>query len=534
MTLCRRAIWVVTMLAGCGSSPPPPGETGGAGGSAGSGGAGGTLADAAPPRPDAGVPTADGSGATPPAPDAAIGDAPAAPPSGPEQPLPPCKKTTPVGTGAELGPAVAGAQPGDCVVLADGSYTFPTITRIGTADAPIVIRAASRGKAVVSAGVIHLLNSEYVVLEGLDITTPGAASTFLNGGSNGMLIALTDCRYCRLTRNRIHPSGAAVERDWIVISGADAHHNRIDHNELGPQTVLANMLVVEGTGQETPLTYGKVSQYNRVDHNYFHDINNTGGNNWETMRIGRSWQGPTKGFNVIEYNLLKGTTGDPETISVKSSANIIRHNTMRATTGEITLRHGNGTQVYGNYILADGNNSSRGMRVYGADHRIFNNYVAAGATGIWLDDGSATPTDEPGAEHYRVYRTWVFNNTIVGQDIRVGGSKAYAPLDCRVANNIVTGSGQLNPDGTSIVSEGNLVGGANPLTMQDGLYRLLPNAAGALAIDKAVNASFYAITDDIHGQPRSANVDLGADEHSEAPVTTPGPLTTADVGPDAP
>ena len=57
------------------------------------------------------------------------------------------------------------------------------------------------------------------MVEGLDITTPGAASTFLNGGSNGMIIAFTDSSYCRLTRSRIHPSGPVAERDWIVIVG---------------------------------------------------------------------------------------------------------------------------------------------------------------------------------------------------------------------------------------------------------------------------------------------------------------------------
>jgi hypothetical protein len=101
-----------------------------------------------------------------------------------------------------------------------------------------------------------------------------------------------------------------------------------------------------------------------------------------------------------------------------------------------------------------------------------------------------------------------------------------------VANNIIIGAA-LNPDGTNIVNEGNIVGGANPLTMEGGIYRLLPNAAGALAIGKAVNSAFYGLTDDIQGQPRST-ADVGADEESTAPVTIPGPLTAADVGPDAP
>jgi poly(beta-D-mannuronate) lyase len=536
----------IVFFAGCGSEPPGPsappemGGRGGAGrsGSGGDGGGGGASGaggqvdpDAAPPPPAPGG-TGGSPASQPPADAGGPPDGGPTAPVDPDPPLPPCARTVAVASSAGLGPALAAAQPGDCLELADGSYTFPVITKTGTEGAPIVVRAANRGKVVVASGAIHLLKSAHVVLEGLDITSSGASSNLSHGGSNGILVAFTDSHHCRLSRSRIHPSGAPVERDWIVLSG-DAHHNRIDHNDLGPLTALANMLVIDGTGQEEPLIPGQVAQHNRVDHNYLHDINNTGGNNWEAMRIGRSWQGPTKGFNVIEYNLLQRANGDPETISVKSSGNIIRHNTMRDTAGEIALRHGNENQVYGNYILAEGNGGSRGIRVYGADHRIFNNYVADASTGIWLDDGASAESDEPGKEHYRVYRTWVFHNTVIGRNIRVGGTKAFAPLDCRVANNIITGPGTLNPDGTSLVDEGNIVGGENPLTLQDGIYRLLPNAGGARAIGKAVNTTFYGIQDDIQGQPRAA-ADPGADQHSTAPETIPGPLTPADVGPASP
>ena len=132
---------------------------------------------------------------------------------------------------------------------------------------------------------------------------------------------------------------------------------------------------------------------------------------------------------------------------MKSSQNIVRHNTMRATNGEFTLRHGNGNQVYGNYILgvsgADAS-SSKGMRVYGADHRIFNNYIHVNGTGIQLDDGSSDLTDEPGKQHYSVWRAWVYNNTVIGKTIKFGGSKAFNPRDCRAANNIVSGSIQVD------------------------------------------------------------------------------------------
>ena len=106
-----------------------------------------------------------------------------------------------------------------------------------------------------------------------------------------------------------------------------------------------------------------------------------------------------------------------------------------------------------------------------------------------------------------------------------------------MANNIISGTGQLNVEGATVVEEGNHItirnGGTSPLTMQpDGISRLLDDARGAMAIGKAVNAA-YPLTDDIEGQPRSSP-DVGADEHSTAPVTIRGPLLPADVGPDAP
>lgn len=441
-----------------------------------------------------------------------------------------CLRTVPVSTSAALATAVAAALPGDCIVLANGNYSFPALDKAGTADAPITIKALNRGMAVVNSGVIHFLGAAHVVVEGLDVTSNGLANsgTFFNAGSSGMLIAFTDSSHCRLTRSRIRPAGAVSNRDWIVLTGALTHYNRIDHNDLGPQALVANMIVIDGTGQEEPLVPGNVSQHNQIDHNYFHDIAYSGGNNWEAVRVGRSWQGPTAGFNVIEYNLFNKAHSDPETVSLKSSDNVVRHNTMRATNGEITLRHGNRNQVYGNYILgvsgSDASSGSKGIRVYGADHRIFNNYIHVNGTGILLDAGSSNKTDEPGKEHYQVYRAWVYHNTVIGKTIKFGGSKTYDPRDCRAANNI---AGSLSVDsGATVVQEGNTIG--NPLTLQSGIYR---NTGGSR--NNAVNSAFYGLADDIDGQARSSP-DRGADEQSTAPVLTPGPLTTAQVGPAAP
>src|SRR6185436_6383547 len=232
---------------------------------------------------------------------------------------------------------------------------------------------------------------------------------------------------------------------------------------------------------------------------------------------------------VLELNLFRETAGDPETISIKSSDNVLRWNTLRSNPGELVLRHGNRNQVYGNYILGEGNAKAGGIRVCGSDHRIFNNYVADVKKGaaIFLEGGDGDGTDVPGKQHYRVYRTQVVNNTVVGNHIQVGGAHPLVPIDCTIANNLVEGDGIKEEGGQGTRYEGNIVssGGlergegesrvADPgLVQVDGLWRV---REGSVAIDASVPGFDY-VSDDIDGQPRS-KADVGADELSAAPAT---------------
>jgi hypothetical protein len=433
-----------------------------------------------------------------------------------------CRRTVET-DGAGLAGALAGARPGDCLLLADGHYSFPAITTVASAEAPLLIRAAHRGKAVVDAGSIELRGAAYVTVEGLHFTSSGN-------------ITFTDSHHCRLSRCRIQPD-ERKDVDWVDIHG-HSHHIRVDHNDFGPKKVMGNMVMLDGAG-------GQVVQYNQIDHNYFHDISYGGGNGWETIRMGLSGLAPSKGFNVLELNLFRETAGDPETISIKSSDNILRWNTLRSNPGELVLRHGNRNLVYGNYILGEGNAKAGGIRVCGADHRIFNNYVAGVKKGaaIFLEGGDGDGTDVPGKQHYRVYRTQVVNNTVVGNHIQVGGAHPLVPIDCTIANNLVEGDGdgirEAGGEGTryagNIVSRSGMNREASEIRVADpGLVEvdgLLRVKAGSPAVDASVPGFDY-VSDDIDGQPR-AHADVGADELSAAPVQH-GPLTERDVGPDAP
>jgi hypothetical protein len=455
---------------------------------------------------------------------------PAAPSSGSpsssaEPPLP-CKRTVSVSSSAELNAATAGAVAGDCVVLADGSYTFANVNKSGTADNPIVIRAANRGRAIVPSGSLDVRGA-YVVVEGLAWTSGGRFS-------------FTDCSSCRLTRCRFQPVESADEVDWINVSGK-SDSCRIDHNDVGPRRRIGNDVMLSGSGSQ-------IVQRTRVDHNFFHDVIRSGNDNgWETIRGGLSGWTFSSAGTVIEYNLFRRCDGDPEILSMKSSDNVVRYNTMRGNKGEMVMRHGNRGQVYGNIILGDGVASAGGIRICGGDHRIYDNYVAGvSGAGIFLEGGESDDTTGELTDHKQVYRTQVVFNTVVNdRGIAVGGSHPMDPVDCTIANNLLQGSGSVLTETSSSRNTryaGNIVNGQTSLARSSAEIRLVDPllarvgdlfklAAGSPAVD-AADPSFTFVTEDFEGQPRT-KPDVGADELSTAPALR-GLLSESDVGPDAP
>jgi hypothetical protein len=489
---------------GSGGSPATGGS--GAGGSGGSGSGGsGSGGSGGSGQPDGGS-APDGMGM------------PTMPPPTAEEPLPPCGRMVAVPGQDALAPALTGAMPGDCIVLADGNYTFPAITGQGTADKPIVIRAANVLKVVVPSGDVTIQGSAYVVVEGFHFRSPGQ-------------IKMANCDHCRVSRFRVERAMAAGEIDWITVSGT-SKYCRIDHNDIGPQRQLGNMIMLSGMGDQ-------VVQYTRIDHNHFHDVTYGGGNGWELIRAGLSGWTFSKAFTTIERNLFTRGDSDPETISVKSSDNIIRYNTMRATAGQFTLRHGNRTQVYGNYILGDGRGNS-GLRVYGGNHKIFNNYINVSGTGILIDSGTSNDTSGALTDHKQTYDIEVVFNTLIGgTGISVGSGKPLPPRNITVGYNLVQGN--VNAiGGAQVRSMGNIVTGNAALS--GGVMKVEPKLTkmgdifridmGSPAID-AADAMFPYVMDDIDGRPRSGKLDIGAEEMGPG-MPKYGLLTEKDVGPLAP
>ncbi len=424
--------------------------------------------------------------------------------------------------------AVSSAAPGDVIQLADGSYSTSStinLSKAGTASAPITIQAEHVGGATItgSGGFTISASASYVVLSGFKIT-----------GSRGLTIPV-GATHVQITRNVFQMAGSV--KYWLQVSGDDA---QIDHNTFQHKSTAGNFIEVVGPGSSG------MAQRTWIHHNYFLDQSFTGSNGGESIRVGLSGRQHSSAHAIVEYNLFEKCNGDLEVISVKSSDDIIRYNTLRNSKGTITLRHGWGSVVEGNFLLGN----STGIRMFGNNHTVINNVIQS-STGQALEVGGGEVRDDTtsGTNHEAVDHALVAFNTFVSDKsspIQVGdGGKAYQPTDVTIADNIISGSGSAVSlkGGSGLKYQGNMLGGvsggampssgyrtANPqLTLDSaGLYRL---SSGSPAIDAALG-TFGQVTLDMDGQSRGGTFDVGADEYG---ATGPlhEPLTTADVGPGA-
>jgi hypothetical protein len=421
-----------------------------------------------------------------------------------------------------LAAALDRAVPGDHVTVAAGVYASGTIriTRSGTAAAPIHVSAASVGAAVLTGGarvefgaVSHVVLEGFVFNESAGIDVPPSAAAV------------------RITRNTFNN----VSGHNVVIS---ADNSEVDHNAFQNKTSAGVYLQVNGPGSSG------MAKNVHVHHNWFFNHTRRSDNGNESIRYGLSGRQHGDARGLIEFNLLEKADADSEAISVKSSNNVVRYNTILNSRGTLSLRHGWGTTVDGNYVIG----GTSGIRFFGNNHTIVNN-VVQDSTGQPLEVGGGEIRDDTGSTtaHEAADHCVVLFNTFVGTGTRVvrfGSDKAFDPSDINLSDNIFVGHGGNAVAGTGarVVYGGNILFGSARGTMPASGFRAvdpkLARGTGTLfrlsTGSPAVNAatgSFPQVTLDMDQVARTGTKDVGADELGGAQRR---PLTRADVGPTAP
>ena len=469
--------------------------------------------------------------------------------------IPPALRTINVTSVASLMGAIEAAVPGDHIILADGSYDTTEwlesnsaetllISAKGTEQAPIVITAMSLGSTEIKGPAgFRVSDASHLIIQGFKFTH----SQDNSGSSDDMAIQCENCKNVRFTRNYFSLTTTTnVQSDWLGITSMESTNNRIDHNTFANKATNGVFVLILGSNDD-------VSRHNRIDHNYFHNQLNPVGNGGECLRIGNSVLALENAYAAVEYNLFEKCNGDMESVTVKSSSNLIRSNTFRDNHGSLTLRHGNNNTVEGNFFLYGEN----GIRIYGHDHKIINNYFEGnyGADSLsTLVVGSGTVVEDlaySNDEHSQpqnivvAYNTFVKNksNIVIGEN-----SRPLHPLKTTVSSNIILGDFGALVDykgGQDDVWEDNILWGladegsipstgytsTDPVLEldSDGVYRPMNISP---AIDKAGPDAFPYVTKDIDGQSRLGMKDTGADEFSTEPVVV-HPLLPSDVGPNS-
>ncbi|MDB4541285.1 polysaccharide lyase 6 family protein [Akkermansiaceae bacterium] len=342
----------------------------------------------------------------------------------------------------ELKSVLKKAQPGDSIVLANGTWKDSELRfegLIGTAEKPILIRAESQGKVILTGKVRFRVSGKHVIVSGFSFLNPvGSTDVFefrTHSERHAHHCRITDCSF-----EQTEPSEAQEKTLWLNVYGTK---NRVDHCYFAGKQNQGTTLVV--WVDETPGEH-------RIDHNHFGPRPELGKNGGETIRIGISETSEFNNRAIVEENFFERCNGEGEIISNKSCENIYRHNHFDRCEGALTLRHGHRCIVDGNVFLGHEQNGTGGVRIIGSDHRVTNNYFEelrgdSERSAISLMNGIP---DSPLNGYAPVRNAFIAHNTLinckVSMEFGVSPSKkvSVVPADCQVSHNVfISGKWEL-------------------------------------------------------------------------------------------
>lgn len=329
---------------------------------------------------------------------------------------------------------------GDTVIMKSGDWSNQRLIfkGNGTAQLPIVLMAEKAGGVNLNGASSLVIDGQWLVVDGLNFSNGDLGVSKLNVVDFSLA-----SRNCRLTNTSIvdySPADQTIDYRWVSMNGKN---NRMDHCYLKGKAHQGPTLVLWGAS--TAISH-------RIDHNYFGARPDLGNNGGETIRVGTSDYYLSEALVLIEQNIFEHCNGETEIISNKMSKNVIRNNFFFESRGTLSLRHGNGTEVYGNYFVGNDVKDAGGIRIIGESHLVYNNYLQGIATtgqtcAIAVLDG--VPNSEPSG-YFQVKNAKIVGNTIVNcaQAFDIGAGKGgngrtVPPADCIIANNLIQAKGGI-------------------------------------------------------------------------------------------
>lgn len=395
----------------------------------------------------------------------------------------------------EFDAAVAALNPGDRIVLANGSWTDVELvfTGDGLAEDPIELTAEEPGKVIITGQSNLQLSGSHLLVSGLvfkDGFTPTSEVISFRTSKDDL------ANNARITNTVIDNFSNPERQDsdiWVALYGKN---NRFDRNSLVNKRNRGVTLAVR-MNTEASQENGHVIEYN-----YFGPRQTLGSNGGETLRVGTSHFSREDSNTVVQYNYFDRTSGELEIISSKSCGNTFRGNVFFESQGTLTMRHGHYTLVENNYFLGNRVPNTGGIRIINENQTVRNNYLY-GLTGRRFYGALVIMNGVPNSplNRYDPVVDSVMNNNIVIDSDHIqlcAGSddeRSAPPTGTSMQNNLFMTKTTLNPitvfdDVSGIDFAGNVVNEEATVPISDGFakasYAVAENDNGLLVPEQSL------------------------------------------------
>ncbi|MBP7368937.1 MAG: polysaccharide lyase 6 family protein [Paludibacteraceae bacterium] len=260
---------------------------------------------------------------------------------------------------------------GDTIVMKNGTWNNQSISFRGTGNEfqPIVLMAETPGNVILDGTSKLQFSGKYVIVSGLyfkDGTLSGSDVISFRTSSSQLA---ENCKLTNTVIENYNPLDSTVDSKWVSIYGKN---NKVDHCSFVNKTNSGTLMVV--------WLINGITVNHEISDNYFGyrkanlDANGDELNGQEIIRIGDSSTSMTTAAVTVKNNFFEHCNGEIETISNKSCGNTYYNNLFFECKGMLTLRHGNGCTVNGNYFFGNGISDTGGVRIIGENHKVYNNY----------------------------------------------------------------------------------------------------------------------------------------------------------------
>lgn len=409
----------------------------------------------------------------------------------------------------EFNQAAANLQPGDKLVLANGTWTDVELKlrATGLPDNPIELTAEEPGKVIITGQSNLQFSGSHLIVSGLvfkDGFTPTSEVISFRTGKDEV------ANHSRVTNTVIDNFSNPERQDsdsWVAIYGKN---NRFDRNSLMNKGNKGVTLAVRLNSEESR------ENNHLIEYNYFGPRQILGSNGGETLRIGVSHYSREFSNTTVRNNYFDRTSGELEVISNKSCGNIFRDNVFFESQGTLTMRHGHYTTVENNYFLGNRQPNTGGIRIINKYQTVQNNYLY-GLTGYRFRSALVIMNGVPNSplnRYDQVVDSLMNNNIVIDSDhIQLcAGSDAErsaTPIGSSMHNNIIMS--RTNPKPFTIYDD------VSGISFQGNIL----NEEAEIPVDSGFSTSPYAVTENAHGLrvPDQALIDAIGFGEVKLPVT---------------